>query len=197
VEADAALGQAHINLIGVYARLGDFAAADAAFGRAMQIEGGRAEALYNHGVSLAARDRFEEAARQFEAALERNPHYADAHHNLGYALQAMGKRKEAEVQFRLALAAAPQHREAHFALARLLGSAGGAEAEEHYRRAIAVDDERSAAYRYYLADFYHRAGRGKEAMEQARAALELAERYEKRELAGYLADLLRSWERGR
>ncbi len=45
---------------------------------------------YNSGVKLMKKGDYEKAAREFEAALKKNPDMAEAHNNLGYALRKQG-----------------------------------------------------------------------------------------------------------
>ncbi len=45
---------------------------------------------YNAGVKLMKKGKFEKAAKQFEAALKKNPDMAEAHNNLGYSLRKQG-----------------------------------------------------------------------------------------------------------
>ena len=45
---------------------------------------------YNSGVKLMKKGKYEKAAKQFEAALKKNPTMAEAHNNLGYSLRKQG-----------------------------------------------------------------------------------------------------------
>ena len=45
---------------------------------------------YNSGVKLMQNGKYENAAKKFEAALEKNPDMAEAHNNLGYSLRKQG-----------------------------------------------------------------------------------------------------------
>lgn len=45
---------------------------------------------YNAGVNLMKKGQYEKAAKQFEAALKKNPNMAEAHNNLGYSLRKQG-----------------------------------------------------------------------------------------------------------
>jgi tetratricopeptide (TPR) repeat protein len=191
LQADPQLAQAHVNLIAVYARLGDFPRAEASYRNAAASN--LPEAFYNWGVALSARNEFAAAESEFRRALAINPRYADALNNLGFVLQARGDRTTAEAQYRLALEYQPDHREARFNLARLLSLAGKAEAVSHFIRALERDDARATIFRYYFADHYRRQGEHDEAIRQAQLALASGKKYGQTDLVGYLTALLREW----
>jgi tetratricopeptide (TPR) repeat protein len=191
LQADPQLTQAHINLIGVYARLGDAARAEASYRNAAVSN--LPEAFYNWGVALTARNEFAAAESEFRRALAINPRYADALNNLGFVLQAQGDRTAAEGQYRAALEHQPAHREARFNLARLLSLAGKAEAVSHFTLALEREDARATIFRYYFADHYRRQGEQEEAIRQAQLALASAEKHGQTDLVRYLTALLREW----
>lgn len=72
-------------------------------------------------------------------ALRLNPEYPEAHNNLGGLLVAGGDRAGAEAAFRSAILAQPDLAEARRNLANLLAETRFAEAEYHFRQAIAAD----------------------------------------------------------
>jgi tetratricopeptide (TPR) repeat protein len=190
-QANPALVQAHVNLIAVHGKLGQFAEAAASF---KQAGSGSPEAHYNYGLVLLGAYRRREAEAQFAQAVVLNPHYADALNNLGTLLQARGDTAEAESRLRAALAAQPRHGEANFNLARLLSAVRPSEAGPYFEAAIGLGNDRGPAYRYYYAQHYRKLGRMREAVLQAQAARDLAEHYGQKELAAYLGDLLRQWQ---
>jgi tetratricopeptide (TPR) repeat protein len=187
------LVQAHVNLISVHGKLGQFAEAEASFAAAVALEPNVPAAYYNYGVLLMAAGRRPEAETQLAKAAELNPRYADALNNLGLLLQARGELPGAEARFRAALAAQPQHPEANCNLARLLARSGSRDADRHFAAAVALPSERAPAYHTYFAQHYKNTGRLAEAIAEAQAAQTLAETYGQKDLAAYLGDLLRQW----
>jgi tetratricopeptide (TPR) repeat protein len=195
--ANPAMVQAHVNLIGVYSRLARAAEAEASFRAAVAIDANIPEAYYNYALLLVSTERRPEAEANFAKAIALNPNYADALNNLGTLLKARGETAAAEARFRAALTAQPQHPEANFNLARLLSEARRDGAERYFLAAVALDSERAAAYRYYFAQHYQKAGRMAEAIAQATAARALAELYGQKDLAAFLGDLVRQWQSGK
>src|SRR5437763_13684941 len=74
---------------------GRLADAEAAYRAALEISPGHAPTIYNLGVVVAARGRYENAISYLEAAIAAQPDYAAAHHSLGLTLLALGRIPEA------------------------------------------------------------------------------------------------------
>lgn len=162
------LVDARVHLIAAYGALGEFAKAEAQFRRVVEQSPDAAEAHYNFGVALLAQQRSAEAAAAFERALAIAPWYADAHNNLGYLLLRAKRTDEAVTHFQAALRTNPQHRDARFNLAQVLQAQGRhEEALAHFLQTVAVDDDRTAVFMFYLADAYSRAGNGDQALRYA------------------------------
>jgi tetratricopeptide (TPR) repeat protein len=162
------LVEARIHLIAAYGALGEFARAEAQFRRAVEQSPDAAEAHYNFGVALLAQQRSTDAVAAFERALAIAPWYADAHNNLGYLLLRENRADEAVAHFQAALTSNPQHRDARFNLAQVLQARGRhEEALAHFLQTVAVDDNRTAVFMFYLADAYSRAGNTEQALRYA------------------------------
>lgn len=162
------LVEARVNLIAAYGTLGEFAKAEAQFRRAVEQSPDAAEAHYNFGVALLAQQRSADAVAAFERALAIAPWYADAHNNLGYVLLRAKRRDEAVTHFEAALRTNPQHRDARFNLGQVLQAQGRhEEALAHFLQTVAVDDDRTAVFMFYLADAYSRAENTDQALRYA------------------------------
>ena len=81
----------------------DWAAADASFRRALELEPGNAQALSAFGFQAMIFGRWDEAIDALNKAIERDPLRLSNYHNLGNILQAVNRDTEAESVFRKAL----------------------------------------------------------------------------------------------
>ncbi len=126
----------------------------------------------NLGVALLDTDR-QEAAKQFELALEVNPNYAQSHNNLGVVLAGWGRLPEAFEQYQQAIELDPTYAEAHANLAIALTSAGRMqEAIEQYQLAVQIKPYTVTAQNN-LGNALARAGRLEEALPHLEAAVQL------------------------
>ncbi len=114
------LAQAHVNLISLYGRTGQWAQAEAHYKAVLAIGFNVDEAHYNYGVLLGLQRRWPEAAVAFRAAIEANPLHAMARNNLGQILEGERNLPEATAQYRQAVAADPRLRLARYNLGRML-----------------------------------------------------------------------------
>jgi tetratricopeptide (TPR) repeat protein len=176
LKLDAALMQAHINLISLYGRARQFAQAETHYQKALAINPDLPVLHYNFGVLLVGQDRFEQAARAFQQCLRLDPYYAEAHFNLGSIIERdsgrEGKLDEAAAHFRKAIANQPNHRAAHFSLGRILVNQNQlAEAIEHFHKTLTPEDEETPRYTYALGAVYVRAGDKAKGIEYLRKAL--------------------------
>ncbi len=168
---DPKLVQAHVNLIRIYAQLGQPDQAEAHYRAALAVDPNRAELHYNYGVFLTGKSRNAEAADAFRRAVELNPAHADAQNNLAYLLMTSGKLDEAALHYRAALESRPQHRAAHFNLARILVQQGKLrEAIEHLERTLLPEDAETPRFTYALGAAWARAGNREEALKYLREA---------------------------
>ena len=133
---------------------------------------------------------FEEARKNYEAALKIDPHYAEALNNLGAVYHGEHEYKQAERSYKRALKYAPRTAVAYCNL----GTAYFAEHQykqgiKAYQKAYAVDPkvfdpgqaalvesgssaEQRVAVNYSMAKLYARAGKQQEALEALRKALD-------------------------
>ena len=114
--------------------------AAAAYGRALQIDPGHAEAHLNLGRLLHEEGRVDEAEAHYRAAAEADPESGRALYNLGVVLEDRGLEAEAVTAYRRALELEPDLAAAHYNLSRLHEAAGRqAEALSHlveYKRLV-------------------------------------------------------------
>jgi tetratricopeptide (TPR) repeat protein len=175
VEADPKHAQARVNLITLYARLGQTEKAEEHYRALLTIDPNLVESHYNYGVMLTGQQKYKEAAEAYRRALEINPYYADAHNNYAYLLMVEGRLDEAAGHYRAAIANKPNHRLAHFNLGRILVHQGNAhEAIGHFLKTLTPEDEYTPRYMYALAAAYARAGDRKTALKYMRDAQQRA-----------------------
>src|SRR5438128_2534782 len=120
LEIDPQLVQAHINLIELYGRLGQFEKAEEHYLAASHLDSGSSESYYNYGVLLLSAERYQEAENAFRKTIEIDPFQAGAHNNLGFLLERQGRLLDALAEYRRAIENRPDDRQAHFNLGRVL-----------------------------------------------------------------------------
>ena len=98
----------------------DWAAADASFRRALDLEPGNAQALRHAGIQALTLGRWNEAIDLANKAIERDPLRPNSYSNLGLVLLAVNRDTEAEAAFRKALELDPDGALRHLALGRAL-----------------------------------------------------------------------------
>lgn len=167
--------QAHINLISLYGRLGQYDKATDHYKAALDQGGKRADLHYNYGVLLLRLGSRDEAEAAFERALQINPYYAEAHTNLGTLYEQHGRLNDALQQFTAALENRPDDRLAHFHLGRILANQDRYdEAIRHFLQIVTPEDEDTPRYLYAAAATYARAGDLPNALKYARMARDRA-----------------------
>lgn len=175
LEVDPRNVQANINLISLYARVGDPDAADKRYQESVRLNPNRADAYYNYGVFLFMQGKSEEAERAYRQALQINSNYAEAHNNLGFLLEKQGKTEEALAEYEAALKSQPNYHPAHYNIATILARQGKYGASiEHLLRTLEPEDESTPAYLYALAVAYEREGDTQSALKYAREARDKA-----------------------
>ncbi|HET9301010.1 MAG TPA: tetratricopeptide repeat protein, partial [Candidatus Polarisedimenticolaceae bacterium] len=108
---------------------------------------GSPQLLYNLGVVLERQGRIEDAIRQFQACLARDPRYVAAAYNLGRLLHKTGRFEEAAAAHRQALAADPRHVLSLVGLGEALRASGKLEeARRAYVAATGVDASNAYAW---------------------------------------------------
>lgn len=153
-------------------RQGQFNSADLLFATLTGEK--RLKPLAHHMRGLIARHLgFKAEARaQIREALEADPTVASAHANLGTLLLEEGNLPEALAAFAAALALDPASSTSHYGLAQVLAGMGCVDlALAADRDAVALDADFLMA-EVHLCTLLTRAGRGGEALERLRAALE-------------------------
>ena len=106
----------------------DWAAADASFRRALELEPGNAWALRAFGIQAAVFGRWDEALDATDKAIERDPLGPNGYQNLGVLLMAVNRDTKAESAYRKALELDPGGASRHLAIGRNLLLQGKAEA---------------------------------------------------------------------
>lgn len=97
-----------------------------AFSRAVALDPGHVDALYNGAVALTLAGRHAEASQYYERILAIDPNAVDAMIGLGHSLANQGRLDEAESPLRNALQRAPERVEARQALAAIAARRAGA-----------------------------------------------------------------------
>jgi len=98
----------------------DWAAADASYRTALDLEPGSAEALRHAGGLAMTLGRWGDAIDLATKAIERDPLRPNSYNNLGLALQAVNRDTEAEAAFRKALDLDPGGAFRHYTFGRTL-----------------------------------------------------------------------------
>jgi Tfp pilus assembly protein PilF len=135
----------------------------------------RADELRQHH-SLATRylqeGRAEDAIREFQAALEREPNNPTSHSLLGLAYAEAGRTREAIASCRRALELEPNEPAHHNNLGTLLVRSGQVqEGVRHIERAAQLDPERAATYHFNVGAALLNADRARDAVGHFRSAL--------------------------
>jgi tetratricopeptide (TPR) repeat protein len=183
LELDPKLVQAHINLISLYARLGQNEKAAQHYFAAIRTDVNAAEAYYNYGVLELRSGKYSEAEEAFRKSVDLNPYHPEAHNNLGAILEQKGMWQEAEREFGQAIQNKPNFRLARFHLGRILVNEGKyQEGIEQLLNTIAPQDDQTPTYLYALGAAYARGGQRRAGLEYIRKAREQAERLGQTEL---------------
>ena len=198
VQLDPTLVRAHINLIILYGRTGNFEKAEQHYQAAVRLNPNQfPDAYYNYGVLLLEQGKKEEAEKAFRRALEIDPSYAAAHNDLGYVLQLQGKWSEAMGEYRKAIEEQPDFRQAHFNLGRILVN------QEHYQEGIqqlqqtlTPVDDRTPSFLYALGAAYGRAGDREQALRYFHEARQQASAWGQTQLLGDIEKDLHTVEAG-
>ena len=109
------------NNLGIaFKRVGRLQEAEAAYRRAISIDGGYAQAHYNLGVVLIERGDFRDAAASFQAAVNLDTEFLEARRNLAHALLGSNQFAESADEFRRFLDISPDDVAANLALVEIL-----------------------------------------------------------------------------
>ncbi len=190
------LAQAHINLISLYGRTGQFEKAEKHYRAAVALNPNLADSHYNYGVLLTGQERFGEAAQAFYRSLQINQFHADSHHNYAVMIEREGRLDQAAEHYRRALENRPSHRQAHFHLGRILVNQGKlGEAIEHFLQTLTPEDEDTPRFMYALGATCVRAGEKQKGIQYLREALKLATALGQTRLATSIERDLRALEK--
>lgn len=137
-----------LNHRGVFAaRLGDPAAAEASYRRAILVKPDSIETHYNLANLLRAQQRPAEAEAAYLHALTIKPDYVEAWSNLGNLLQAQNRPQDAETAYRRAISVKPDFPDIWSNLGNLMqAQSRPQEAEDAYRRAVALKPDYAEAW---------------------------------------------------
>lgn len=124
MSAAPAPGADHWYDVGLDLEPADPAGAMTAYGTALALDPGHADAHLNLGRLLHEAGRVPEAERHYRAALASDPRSAQASYNLGVALEDQGRSAAAVAAYEAALRLDPALPAAHFNLSRLHEAAG-------------------------------------------------------------------------
>ena len=118
----------------------DFAAAEAAFRKGLELDPKDPTLRYWLGATLYAAGHAPEAEREFEAVVRQSPDFAKAHFSLGMIAESRGRRPAAIKHFRLAVQNDPTLPEARYRLAEALRATGQLQASvSEYEAAVRLD----------------------------------------------------------
>jgi type IV pilus assembly protein PilF len=137
----------------VYAGLGEVALADQSFQRALQLSPRDGDALHNYGWFLCQQRRFDDADRQFAAALVA-PQYTEVPRSLmaqGLCQARAGRWQDAERSLGRSFELDPSNSSAAFAYAEVLYRRGEYERARFYVRRINGQPDQSNAQSLWLA----------------------------------------------
>ena len=124
-----------------YASLGDHPKALLAYEKAVEINPDHATAHGRYGVELRMASRYEEALREINIQLEREPDSPYYYVNRGMLMQALGSSKDSIRDFEEALKYEPENAYCHYKIGYTLESENAfEEALTHYDQAIAITD---------------------------------------------------------
>jgi tetratricopeptide (TPR) repeat protein len=132
----------------------------------------------NLGAALMQKGQMDEAAAQFQKALEINPNYAQALYNLGNALMRKGQVDEAMIQYQKALKINPNFAEIHYNLGLALTQKGRLdEAMAQFQKAVEIKFNFTEAH-YILGNILLQKGRADEAINQYQIVLAINPNYD-------------------
>lgn len=170
-------GPAYAGLADAYALLADYARAERAALKALELDDTLAAAHASLAfVRLHGDWDWSGAQQEFERAIALDPDYATAHHWYAIYLEAMGRNEEAIDEARAALELEPTSDAYRLGLGyRLFWARRYEEAVEELERLLADDPVHSSAH-YFLGRCYAEQGRFRKALEALEEAHRLSPR---------------------
>jgi len=150
---------------------GQYEAAIAQWGKAMDMEPDDPGVHYGMGQTLFLIGKVDDAIAQYREALRLDPYSAETHNGLGTALGHAGNASESIAQFHLALDDKPEYAEAHNNLgSALLGEHQLPEAEIQFKSALEANPDFAEAHNN-LGSLFAAQGKVDEALEEYRRAI--------------------------
>lgn len=106
-----------------------------------------AEAYYNHGITAAKQNLFEEAISEFTRAINKNAAYSDAYYNRGLVYKALGHQEKAISDFTKVTEISPKSTEGYFNLGLIcLAKSEYNQAISNFTKVIEIDPKYANAY---------------------------------------------------
>jgi hypothetical protein len=110
--------------------------------QALRVDPGNERAAINRASALVELERYDEAAAQYRAVLERNPASRDARYSLGMTHFLAGRLTDSETTLRALVTDAPDFAMGHHGLGVVAMERGQVDAARaHFERALALDPE--------------------------------------------------------
>ncbi len=132
-----------------------------------------AEEHFNRGLTYGQQGHWEDAIREYQAALRIDPNYAEAHYNLGVAYYQQGCWEDAIREYQAALRINPDYAEAHYNLGMAYGQQGRLDDEIRELQATLRINPHYADAHNNLGLAYYQRGRLDEAICEFQAALRI------------------------
>ncbi|RMH72228.1 MAG: tetratricopeptide repeat protein [Gemmatimonadetes bacterium] len=134
----------------------------------------KAEAYYNWGKFLYKQERYEEAEKAFQTAIDQFPNYADAHYSLARLYHRLKRYEEAEEEYKqVTFMINPSDVRARTTYGFFLKDRRRfKEAEHQYRQAIRIDPDFALAH-LSLGVLLYQTGKYQEAVAEYRKAIEV------------------------
>lgn len=132
-------------------------------------------ARYSLGIAYEALGKFENAAQEFQKAVEMRPDYPEAHNNLGIVYDQMGRTEDALREYLLVLKTGPENTRVHNNLGILYEKKGEVDhALREYQSAVKLDPGNVHAFTN-LGLLYRKLNRPEDSLKAFRSAIVLKE----------------------
>ena len=133
----------------------------------------KAKPHYNLGIAYKDLEQYDEAEKEFRAALDLKKDFPEAHFNLGLVYEKTGRMKEAVSEYQTGLRLNPEDAMAHYRLGNLWSDQGNLkEAVMEYKEAIASNPDYSPP-RFRLGVAYEDLAQLDKAIEQYQEAIDI------------------------
>ena len=179
------------------AQTGDLSGAVDNYRKAAALDSTNSALQADLGTALFENGQHAEAIEHLETSVALAPESAEAHNKLGFILAKEGQDEEARVHLEKAVELKPDSAEYRFNLGYVLARGGNAVAAiPHLEKAVQLTGGKDWECLAALGSAYNRAGRGSEAIEATRRALNLALQAHNQEVARSLRATLERYQRG-